>query len=106
MKIKTGDKVKVISGKEKGKTGKVIQVIVHAEKGRTFVIVEGLNIIKRHLKTRRAGEKGQILELAGPMDISNVMLVDPKSNKSTRVGYKHEGKTKKRLAKVNGELLD
>lgn len=106
MKIKTGDNVKVLSGKERGKTGKVIQVIVHEKKNRTFVVVEGLNMIKKHMKTRRAGEKGQVIELSGPIDISNVMLIDPKSNKPTRVGYKKEGDQKQRIAKRSGEAID
>jgi len=106
MKIKTGDNVVVLSGKDKGKTGKVVQVIESISKGRLFAVVEGVNKMKRHLKTRRAGEKGQIIELDGPIDISKVQLVDPKTNKPTRVGFKIEGKTKKRVAKKSGEFID
>jgi len=106
MKIKTGDTVKVLLGKDNGKTGKVLQIIKSEKKNRTFVVVEGLNKIKRHLKSRKAGEKGQIIELDGPIDISNVQLIDPKTNKPTRVGVKVEGNTKKRIAKKTGEFID
>ncbi|MCB9798339.1 50S ribosomal protein L24 [Candidatus Nomurabacteria bacterium] len=106
MKIKTGDNVKILAGKERGKTGKVIQVIEHIKKQRTFVVVEGLNTIKKHIRTRKAGEKGQVIELSGPIDASNVMLIDPKSNKPTRVGLKKDGDKKLRVAKRTGESIE
>jgi large subunit ribosomal protein L24 len=106
MKIKTGDNVVVLSGSDKGKTGKVLQVIQSTKKERIFVVVEGLNKIKRHLKSRKAGEKGQIIELDGPIDISNVQLIDPKTKKPTRVGFSVDGNTKKRVAKKSGEFID
>ncbi len=106
MKVKTGDNVKILSGKDRGKTGKVIQTIFHDKKKRWFVVVEGLNIMKKHMRARQRGEKGQILELSAPMDVSNVMVIDPSSKKPTRIGYKKEGSTKKRIAKVSGEFLD
>ncbi len=106
MKIKTGDKVKVLKGKDNGKTGKVIQVFKDEIKGQTYVVVENVNLLKKNMRPRREGEKGQIIELPAPINISNVMLIDPKSNKPTRVGYKVEGKEKKRIAKVSSEYID
>jgi large subunit ribosomal protein L24 len=106
MKIKTGDKVKVLSGKDKGKTGKVVQVLNNKKTKQNFVVVEGLNILKKHMRARRQGEQGQVIELPAPMHLSNVMLLDPKSGKATRVGFKQEGSTKKRIAKVSGEFID
>jgi large subunit ribosomal protein L24 len=106
MKINTGDKVKVLVGKDKGKTGKVIQVFINDKKGQSYVVVENVNILKKNMRPRREGEKGRIIELPAPINISNVMLIDPKSNKPTRIGYKFEGKEKKRVAKVSGEYID
>lgn len=105
MKIKSGDNVKVLSGREKGKTGKVIQVLKNKTSGESFVVVEGLNLRKKHMRTRKQGEKGQVLELASPLQISKVMLIDPTTNKPTRVGYAMEGTEKKRKAKKSGELI-
>jgi large subunit ribosomal protein L24 len=106
MKIKTGDKVKVLGGKDRGKTGKVIQVLTNKKNDQAYVVVEGLNKLKKHLNARRQNEKGQIIELSAPLHISKVMLVDSKSGKPTRVGYKTEGKEKKRVAKVSGEYIE
>ncbi len=106
MKIKTGDKVKVLSGKSRGKQGKVIQVLTNKKNNKIYVVVEGLNLLKKHIRPRRQGEKGQIIELPAPLHVSKVMLLDPKSGKPTRVGYKQEGKEKKRVAKVSGEYID
>lgn len=108
MKIKTGDKVKVIAGRKQnqGQTGKVLQVLINKEKNQAYVVVEGVNLRKKHLRSRRSGEKGQTIELSSPIHISNVMLIDPKSNKPTRVGYKKEGDKKVRVAKVSGEVIE
>ena len=105
MKIKTGDNVKVLVGKDNGKTGKVIQVLESKKKNQNYVVVEGLNIRKKHLRPQSSGEKGQTIELSFPIHISNVMLIDPNSKKPTRVGYKIEGKDKKRVAKKSGEFI-
>lgn len=102
MKIKTNDNVKVLSGKDRGKTGKVVQVF--KKEGR--VVVEGINTMKKHLRTRKAGEKGQIIELSAPFDGSNVALVCPKCSKATRVGYKIEGDKKVRWCKKCKLLID
>jgi len=101
MKIKTGDKVKVIAGKDKGKEGKVIQTFPAMEK----VVIEGVNILKKHLRPRKKGDKGQRIELPGPIHVAKIMLLDPQSGKPTRVGYKQDGATKKRYAKVSGEFI-
>jgi large subunit ribosomal protein L24 len=102
MKIKVNDKIKVISGKDSDKEAKVIQVFPKDEK----VVVEGVNIMKRHLRTRKQGEKGQILELASPMSVSKVMLICPKCSKPTRVGYKMDGDKKKRVCKKCNQFID
>lgn len=102
MKIKTNDKVKIIKGKNRGKEGKVIQVFIAANK----VVVEGLNLMKKHLRTRKQGEKGQIIELAAPLNAANVMLVCPKCAKITRIGYKMDGTVKKRVCRHCKEFID
>ncbi|OGH60190.1 MAG: 50S ribosomal protein L24 [Candidatus Magasanikbacteria bacterium RIFCSPHIGHO2_01_FULL_33_34] len=105
MKIKTGDNVKVLSGRDNGKTGKVIQVLKSKSNGQNYVVVEGVNLRKKHLKTQRSGEKGQTIELSFPIHISNVMIIDPNTKKSTRVGFKMEGSEKKRVSKKSGEFI-
>lgn len=102
MKIKTNDNVKVLSGKDAGKTGKVIQVFPKEEK----VVVEGVHIMKKNMKPNKKGEKGQKIELAGPVHMSKVALVCPKCNTATRVGYKTEGSDKKRVCRKCKELID
>lgn len=82
LKIKTGDAVKVLSGKDSGKTGKVSQVLPGIQK----VVVDGVNKMIKHLRSPKKGEKGQRLEFFGPIHISNVALICPKCNKPTRVG--------------------
>lgn len=106
MKVKTGDNVKILSGRDRGKTGKVIQTLFNDTKRRWFVVVEGINIMKKHMKARDRREKGQILELSAPIDASNVMVIDSATKKSTRIGYKREGSSKKRIAKISGEYID
>jgi large subunit ribosomal protein L24 len=80
-RIKKDDEVIVISGKDKGKTGKVLQVIPAEER----VLVEGVNMMKRHTKPRPPQEPGGVIEKPAPMHVSNVALIDPKSKKATRV---------------------
>lgn len=105
MKIKTGDNVKVLSGKDRGKRGKVIQMLTRPDSGERYAVVEGVNMRKKHMRPSKRGEKGQVLELAAPIHASNVMLIDPKSGHPTRVGYKKDGKEKKRVAKKSGEFI-
>ncbi len=107
MKIKTGDFVQIIAGKDKGKKGKVIQVFPRYGK----VIVEGANLRTKHIRSRQRGEKGQKIEFPAPIDASNVTVVCPKTGKPTRIGYKVSvdssgKKTKVRIAKASGEVLD
>lgn len=106
MKFKKGDNVKVIVGKERGKTGKIIQVINNKETFQSYVVVEGVNLRKKHLKSGKAGQKGQTIELSAPIHSSNVMVIDPSTKKPTRVGFKIEGKDKKRVAKKSGEFIE
>ncbi len=84
MKIKKNDTVLIISGKDRGKKGKVLDVLPKINK----IVVEGVNIVKKHQRPRRQGEKGQIVELPKPIDVSNVKLICPKCGKPTRVGYR------------------
>lgn len=91
LKIKSGDQVLVISGKDKGKKGKVVQVLPAEAK----VVVEGVNQMTKNVRARREKEEGQRVQFNGPIHISNVMLIDPKSNQPTRVG-RHD---------VNGKLV-
>jgi len=101
MKIKQGDNVVIISGKDKGKHGKVTRALPALGK----IVVEGVNVKKKHQKPRRANQKGQIFEFAAPIDASNAMLVDPKTGKPTRVGYRVEKEKKIRYAKKSGTPL-
>jgi len=101
MKIKKNDTVKMLSGKDKSKTGKVLNVVPSDLK----VVVEGLNIVKKHVKPRREGEKGQRVEVPRRVDISKVMLICPKCSKATRVAIKMEGGKKLRVCKkCKGEI--
>ena len=102
MRIKKGDTVKVISGDNKGKIGKVLQVLVKEER----VIVEGVNIVSRHTRPSQTNPDGGIIKKEAPILACKVMLVDPKTNEPTRVGYKGEGKEKVRYAKKSGTILD
>jgi large subunit ribosomal protein L24 len=101
MKLKTNDNVTVISGKDKGKTGKVIQVFKAEDK----IVVEGVNKIKKHIRSRKQGEKGQVIELSGPMATSKVMLVCPRCGKPTRVGAKIDGDKKFRVCAKCHEVI-
>lgn len=100
MKIHTGDKVQVITGKDKGKQGTVSRVYV--KKGK--VLIEGINQITRHIRRTAQNEGGQI-KLSKPVDVSNVRLIDPKSDQPTRVGYKIVDGKKYRVAKKSGEIV-
>jgi large subunit ribosomal protein L24 len=82
MNIKKGDKVIILAGKDKGKSGKVLQIFPARER----VSVEGLNLLIKHMRPRKQGEKGQRIEFPAPLNISNLMLVCPKCGKPTRIG--------------------
>ena len=100
LKIKKGDTVKVIAGKNKDKEGKVIAV--DPKKG--TVLVEGVNMITKHTKPSMANQQGGIIHQEGPIDISNVMYVH--KGKATRVGFKMDGDKKVRYAKSTGDVID
>ncbi len=106
MKIKTGDNVKVLSGKDRGKTGKVVQVLTNKATHQHYVVVEGVNMLKKHLRAGKRGEKGQVIELPAPIHASSVAFIDSKSGRSTKVGYRVEGDTKKRISRKSGEFID
>ncbi|EXJ23832.1 LSU ribosomal protein L24p (L26e) [Alkalibacterium sp. AK22] len=101
MFVKTGDKVKVIAGKDKGKEGTVLSAMPKQNK----VIVEGLNIMKKHTRPTGMGQEGGIVETEAPIHVSNVQLIDPKSGEATRAGFKFEDGKKVRYAKKSGEAL-
>ncbi|MCM3706669.1 50S ribosomal protein L24 [Paenibacillus sp. FSL R5-0490] len=102
MHVKKGDKVMVISGKDKGKTG----VILAAFPKQSRVLVEGVNIVKKHSKPSQMNPQGGIISQEAPVHVSNVMPVDPKSGEPTRVGYKTLDGKKVRVATKSGEVLD
>ena len=100
MKIKKGDLVKVIAGKDKDKEGKVL--VVNKEKN--TLIVEGINMISKHTKANAQNQNGGIVKQEGPIDASNVMYIH--KGKATRVGFKLDGDKKVRFAKSTGEVID
>ncbi len=102
MKIRTNDKVKIMRGKDKGKEGKVIQVF--RPEGR--VVVEGLNLMKKHMRPRKQGEKGQTIELAAPIRVENVRLVCPRCGRTNRPLTRLDGEQKKRACRKCRELID
>lgn len=98
MNVKKGDKVQVISGKDKGAQGEVLRAMPAEGK----VIVEGVAIVKKHQKPTQMGQQGGIVEREAAIDVSNVMLICPKCGKPTRVGHAGTGKNKKRVCKKCG----
>jgi large subunit ribosomal protein L24 len=108
MRIRKDDHVLVTRGKDRGKSGRVIRT----DPKRRRVYVENLNVVKRHQRprsvkdTQRGGETGGIIEKEGPIDVSNVMLLDPQDNKPTKVGVRREGGKRVRIAKRTGNELE
>jgi large subunit ribosomal protein L24 len=108
MKIRRDDTVRIIKGKDRGKTGRVKSVDPKNHR----VYVEGANIIKRHMKprtlrdTQRAQEMGGIVEMEGPIHVSNVMLIDPDSGEPTRLTVKRDGGRRVRVAKKSGKEIE
>jgi large subunit ribosomal protein L24 len=108
LKIRRDDEVVVISGKDRGKTGRVLRV----DPKNARVYVEGLNIIKRHQRpqqvrdAQRAETVGGVIEKEGPIHVSNVMLIDPKDKKPTRIGISREGGQRNRVTRRSGTKLD
>lgn len=101
MKIKKNDTVVVITGKDKGIKGKVLEAFPRLSR----VLVEGVNVVKKHEKSRTQGNAGQIIEKSLPVHVSNVSLLDPKDGKPTRVGYVIENGKKSRVAKKSGQKI-
>jgi len=101
MKIKKNDTVLIITGKDKGKKGKVLEAFPREGK----IVVEGVNLAKKHRRPTRQEEKGQIIEIPKPIDVSNVKLVCPKCGQAVRVGYRLTGKDKERICKKCGQVV-
>ena len=95
MKIKKGDIVLIISGKDKGKKGKVVESL--PKKGR--ISVEGANLVKKNVRPKKSGEKGQIVSMPALFSVSNVKIICSKCGKAARIGYKKEGEKKYRICK-------
>ena len=102
MFVKKGDKVKVITGKDKNKEGVVLAAFPKKDK----VVVEGVNVVKKHQKPSQTAPQGGIVEMEEPILVSNVMVVDPSNGEATRVGYKEVDGKKVRVSKKTGEVLD
>ena len=101
MRVKKGDTVKVLSGKDKGKTGEVIEILPKTNK----IVVKGINIIKKHTKPRKQGEEGGILSMEGAIHVAKVNVVCPKCGKATKIGYSEEKGEKVRVCKKCGAKL-
>jgi len=102
LSIRTGDKVKIIAGKEKGKEGKVLATLPYKER----IIVERVNMAKKATRPTQRNPKGGILEIEAPLHVSNVMLVCPKCSQPTRIGRKREDGTRVRVCKKCGNDID
>ncbi len=102
-RIRKGDRVVVITGADKGKQGEVLQVLPKDDRA----IVQGVRVVKRHTKPTGMGSPGGIIEKEGPIHLSNVMLIDPKTDKPTKVGFRVlDGGRKVRVAKSTGEVIE
>ena len=101
MRVKKGDTVKVLSGKDKGKIGEVLEILPKTNK----IVVKGINIIKKHTKPRKQGEEGGILSMEGAIHVAKVNVVCPKCGKPTRIGYSEEKGEKVRVCKKCGAKL-
>ncbi|ASN03671.1 50S ribosomal protein L24 [Virgibacillus necropolis] len=102
MHVKKGDTVKVISGKDRGKQGSILEAYPKNDR----VLVEGVNMVKKHAKPSQDNPQGGILNQEAPIHVSNVMPIDPKSGEPTRVGFEERDGKKVRIAKKSGEALD
>ena len=103
MNFKVGDKVNVIAGKDKGKSGKILHILRNKER----VIVEGINVVKKHQKPTASNQTGGIIEKENPIHISNIMMTDSKTGKSTRIGHEINKDGKKiRVSKKSNEKID
>jgi len=102
MHVKKGDKVKVLSGKDRGKEGVILQAFPKKDR----VLVEGVNMVKVHAQPSQDNPQGGILNIEAPIHVSNVLPIDPKSGEPTRVGYEVKDGKKIRIARKSGEPLD
>lgn len=93
--IKKGDTVKIIAGKDRGKTGKVLKVFAE----RDLVSVDGVNVYKKHVRPKKQGEKGEVVNLARPLRASNAQIVCPACSESSRIGFRVDGESKSRYCK-------
>lgn len=100
-RIKRDDTVVILAGKDKGKSGKVRQVLTKENR----VVVEGINLVKRHQKARGPGQPGGIIEKEAPLHVSNVAIADPANGSPTRIGFRMEGEIKVRYAKKSGQII-
>ncbi|GKT03188.1 50S ribosomal protein L24 [Furfurilactobacillus sp. WILCCON 0119] len=101
MFLKTGDQVRVIAGKDKGKEGTIKQTLAKSDR----VVVEGINMVKKHQKPNNEFPQGGVVDVEAPIHVSNVMLIDPSTKEPTRVGFKVEDGKKVRVAKKSGKTI-
>jgi large subunit ribosomal protein L24 len=101
MKLKKGDNVIILTGKDKGKKSKIVLVLTKENK----VLVEGINMMKKHQRPRKGGEKGSMKDIAMPMNASNVAILDPKTGKATRLGKKKVGDKFVRIARKSNQEI-
>jgi large subunit ribosomal protein L24 len=107
MRVRSGDEVQIISGKDRGKRGKVLRV----EPAKQRLYVEGLNMVKRHMRAQTGGSRGEetragVIEREGPVHVSNVMLIDPSEGRPTRVGVVRQDGRRQRVTKLSGTRID
>lgn len=95
MKIRKGDTVLIISGKDKGRTAKILKSFPKDNK----ILIEGINLKSKHVRPKKEGEKGQVVKIPAPLDVSNTKFICPKCGKATRLGYKMVGDKKFRVCK-------
>ncbi|MEK7162834.1 MAG: 50S ribosomal protein L24 [Patescibacteria group bacterium] len=101
MKIKKNDTIKIIAGKDRGKSGKVLKVFLEKNK----ILIEGLNLYKKHVRPKKQGEKGQLVSVPRPINISNVMLICSSCGKTSRISYRFDVEKKIRICKKCGASI-
>jgi len=101
IKIKKGDEVIMLNGKDKGKKGKVLKIVRKSNR----VVVDGLNLVKKNLKPKKQGEKGEVITMPRAVDISNVAIFCPRCNKGVRVGFRLSGEQKMRICRKCQETI-
>lgn len=101
MKLKRGDTILITTGKDKGRKGKLLRALPKEEK----IVVEGINLRKKHVRPKKSGEKGQIIEIPLPIYASNAKIICSKCGKATRIGYKVDEKEKYRICKKCGQRI-